>query len=134
MKIKYNEIEKSIEIKDSIESHYFILKMIMILNITNVILRLYDLNLSKINFTEIFWFVLGIISLVFLYLFFFKKSTLEKIPVEEIKLLKQKNIFWKKAFLLELNNGKTRELLEIKTQQEYSELKKTFSEIGIKTD
>ena len=134
MRIKYNEIEKSIEIKDSIESHYFILKMIMILNITNAILYLYDLNLSKINFTEIFWFVLGIISLVFLYLFFFKKSTLEKIPVKEIKLLKQKNIFWKKAFLLELNNGKTRELLEIKTQQEYSELKKTFSEIGIKTD
>ena len=134
MRIKYNEIEKSIEIKDSIESHYFILKMIMILNITNAILRLYDLNLSKINFTEIFWFVLGIISLVFLYLFIFKKSTSEKILVEEIKLLKQKNIFWKKAFLLELNNGKTRELLEIKTQSEYIELKKTFSEIGIKTD
>ena len=134
MRIKYNEIEKSIEIKDSIESHYFILKMIMILNITNAILYLYDFTISKINFTEIFWFVLGIISLVFLYLFFFKKSTLEKIPVKEIKLLKQKNIFWKKAFLLELNNGKTRELLEIKTQQEYSELKKTFSEIGIKTD
>ena len=106
----------------------------MILNLTNAILRLYDLNLSKINFTEIFWFVLGIISLVFLYLFIFKKSTSEKIPVEEIKLLKQKNIFWKKAFLLELNNGKTRELLEIKTQSEYIELKKTFSEIGIKTD
>ena len=134
MRIKYNEIEKSIEIKDSIESHYFILKMIMILNITNAILYLYDFTISKINFTEIFWFVLGIISLVFLYLFIFKKSTLEKIPAEEIKLLKQKNIFGRKQFILELNNGKTRELLEIKTQQEYSELKKTFSEIGIKTD
>lgn len=131
MKINYNEIDKSIEIKDGLKSHFFIMKMLMILTLLNVILNLYDVNKNELGFIEIIWFILGIISLVSLYFFIIKKSTLEKIPIEKIKRLNEKSIFVRKRFSIELSDGKKRDLTEMKSQAEFNELKKLFSEIGI---
>lgn len=131
MKINYNEIDKSIEIKDGLKSHFFIMKMLMILTLLNVILNLYDVNKNELGFIEIIWFILGIISLVSLYFFIIKKSTLEKIPIEKIKRLNEKSIFGRKRFSIELSDGKKRDLTEMKSQAEFNELKKLFSEIGI---
>ena len=50
MKIKYNEIEKSIEIKDGIKTHYFGIKILMILNLMFAILNLYDVNKTRMEF------------------------------------------------------------------------------------
>jgi len=131
MKINYNELDKSIEIKDGLKSHYFIMKMLMILTILNAILNLYDVNKNELGFMEIIWFILGIISLIILYFFIVKKSTLEKIPIEKIKRLNEKSIFGRKRFSIELNDGKKRDLTEMKSQAEFNELRKLFSEIGI---
>ncbi len=131
MKINYNEIDKSIEIKDGLKSHFFIMKMLMILTLLNVILNLYDVNKNELGFIEIIWFILGIISLVSLNFFIIKKSTLEKIPIEKLKRLNEKSIFGRKRFSIELSDGKKRDLTEMKSQAEFNELKKLFSEIGI---
>jgi hypothetical protein len=131
MKINYNELDKSIEIKDGLKSHYFIMKMLMILTILNAILNLYDVKKNELGFMEIIWFILGIISLIILYFFIVKKSTLEKIPIEKIKRLNEKSIFGRKRFSIELNDGKKRDLTEMKSQAEFNELRKLFSEIGI---
>jgi hypothetical protein len=130
MKVKYNEIEKSLEIKDRVKTDYFVIKFIMILNLLNAVLRLFKINKTGIGLEEIIWFILGIASLIILYLFIFKKSTLEKIPVDEIDQLNEKSIFGKSRFSIKLINGKRRDLSEIKTQSEFNELKEMFSNFG----
>jgi hypothetical protein len=130
MKVKYNEIEKSLEIKDRVKTDYFVIKFIMILNLLNAVLRLFKINKTGIGLEEIIWFILGIASLIILYLFIFKKSTLEKIPVDEIDHLNEKSIFGKSRFSIKLINGKRRDLSEIKTQSEFNELKEMFSNFG----
>ena len=130
MKVKYNEIEKSLEIKDRVKTDYVVIKFIMILNLLNAVLRLFKINKTGIGLEEIIWFILGIASLIILYLFIFKKSTLEKIPVDEIDQLNEKSIFGKSRFSIKLINGKRRDLSEIKTQSEFNELKEMFSNFG----
>ncbi|MDG4945858.1 hypothetical protein NMK71_05480 [Weeksellaceae bacterium KMM 9713] len=131
MKIKYNEIDKSIEIKDELRSHYLLLKIVMILNLISAVFQLLDINETGIGFIEIILFIVGIISLIILCIFIFKKSTSDKIPIEKIERLTKKSIFGKKQFSLKLKNGKKRDLTELKSETEFAELKKLFSEIGI---
>lgn len=131
MKIKYNEIEKSIEINDNLKFHYLVMKSIMILNLINAGLNLFLIREAEFGIKEIIWLFLGIISFVILYNFIFIKTTLEVIPIDDIKELKEKSFFGRKQFFIELNNGRKRYLNELKTQEEYLELKKLFSKIGI---
>jgi len=131
MKIKYNEIDKSIEIKDGLKYYYFFMKLLMILDLITAILTLYNVKKTGMGFVEIIWLILGIASLIVLYIVIVKKSSLEKIPIGKIKRLKERSIFGRKRFSIELNNGKKRNLTELKTQTEFNELKKLFSEIGI---
>ena len=131
MKVKYNELEKTIEIKDDLKFHYFVMKLIMILNLINAALNLFLIREAEFEIKEIIWLFLGIISFVILYNFIFIKTTLEVIPLDNIKELKEKSFFGRKQYFIELNNGRKRYLNELKTQEEYLELKKLFSKIGI---
>ncbi|MFD2907630.1 hypothetical protein ACFSX9_02675 [Flavobacterium ardleyense] len=131
MKIKYNEIDKSIEIKDGVKSHYFLMKFLIVLNLLNALLRIINIKKTGIGFQEIIWFALGFASLIILYLFIFKRTTLEKIPISEIKGLNRISIFGRSRFSIKLINGKKRELADIKTESEFNELKKMFIDIGI---
>jgi len=128
MKIKYNEIENSIEIKDGLKNQYMLLKFIMALNLLNAGLNLSDVKETGIGFIEIFWMILGILSIFMIYVFITKKSTLENVPIEKIKRLKEKSFFGKKRFSLELIDGKRRNLMELKTQSEIDQLRKVISD------
>ncbi len=131
MNIKYNDIEKTIEIKDGIKNHYFAMKFLLIVNLLNAVLRLLDLNKTEIVFEEIIWFTLGIVSLILLYLFIFKRTTKEKIPIAEISELIERSILGRSKFSIKLLNGKKRELTELKTQAQFNHLKTMFAEIGV---
>lgn len=131
MKIKYNEIDRLIEIKDGLKTHSFVIKFLMVLNLLNAVLSIFIINKNGIGFQSAIWFVLGLVSLIVLYLFVFKKTTLEKIPIKDIKGLSEKSIFGKSRFSIQLVNGKKRELPELKTQAEFDKLKKMFADFGI---
>ncbi|WP_179321143.1 hypothetical protein [Winogradskyella helgolandensis] len=131
MKIKYNELDKSLEIKDELRNHYLLIKIVLILNLISSVFQLIDTNKTGIGFVEIIFFIVGISSLIILCIFIFKKDTSEKIPIEKIVRLNEKSIFGKKQFSLKLKNGKKRDLTELKSETEFNELKKMFSEIGI---
>ena len=133
MKIIYNEIEKSIEIKDGLKTHYFALKILLLLNLLNAVLNIYDINTTGIGFLEITWMILGVISLILLYIIIIKNTALEKIPIEAIEKLKEKSIFGRKRISFLLKNGKRRNLVEVKATSELLNLKKMCNEIGIKT-
>ena len=131
MKIKYNEIEKSIEIKDELKTHYLFIKVLLVLNLISAVLYLININESGIGVKEAIFLVTGIISLVVMYILIFKKSTAKKIPIEKIERLNEKSIFRKKRLSLKLKNGKKRDLTELKSESEFNELKNLFAEIGI---
>lgn len=56
LKIKYNEIKKSIKMKDGLKAHYFVLQMLMflVLNLLIAFLNLFYVNKKRIGFFEIF--------------------------------------------------------------------------------
>jgi hypothetical protein len=103
----------------------------MILNLANAVIRIYGKQTTEYGFIEYIWVGLGIISLVVLFMFLFKMSTAENIPVQQISRLEEKTVFGKKRFALELKNGKKRNLGNFKTQSELIKARELFIKIGI---
>ncbi|SEB06072.1 hypothetical protein SAMN05443667_11836 [Flavobacterium gillisiae] len=130
MNINYNESNKSIEIKDGLKNYVFLLNFLMVLNLLNAILNLSDIKAS-FGFMKIIWLVLGVVSIVILYNSIFKKSTREKIPIDKIKGLNQRIFLGRKKYFIELKNGKTRDLLEVKSESEFTKLRTMFTKNGI---
>ncbi|MDX1279374.1 hypothetical protein [Oceanihabitans sediminis] len=131
MKIKYNESENKIEIKDRLKNQYLIIKILMLLNLANALIRLIGQNKTEYGVIEYIWIGIGIVSIITLYLFIFKKSSAENVNVEEISLLKEKSIFGRKRFSLELENGKNRDLGNFNNEFELVKARELFSKIGI---
>ena len=113
MKITYNEKEKTLEINDDLKNHYFLMKFLITLNLINAVLRLINLKETGFGFQEIVWLIIGIISLIVLYFFLFKRSTSDKIELNRIQRLKEKAVFGRKRYSLILINGKKRNLMRI---------------------
>ena len=131
MKITYNEAEKCVEIKDGLKNHFLLMKVLMILNLANSILNLSDVYFNNFKFINLVWAILGAISILVLYKFIVKKTSAEKVPVDQIKGLDERIFMGRKKYFLELKNGKKRDLLEVKSDSEFKDLKKMFKKIGI---
>lgn len=133
MNIKYNENNQTIEIKDGLKTHHMLIKSIMILNLVNAILNVYDVNITKLSYMSTIWIFLALLSVFVLYIFFTKKSSLENIPVKNIEALEQKTSLGSKRYTFKLTNGKTRDLNELKTIKDVNTLKKMLTKIGVKS-
>jgi hypothetical protein len=103
----------------------------MSLNLINAVLNLYDVNKTGVGRFEIVWLILGVSSIIVLFLYAFKKSTSEKIQVDSIEKIKERSFFGRRKFSIQLKDGKNRDLIGIKNQSEFDELKKMFTKIGI---
>lgn len=131
MNINYNEADKTIEIKDGLKRQLFLMKFLMVVTLINSILNLYDINASNFGLVTVIWLVIGIISIVFLYHFIFKRSGLEKIPVNQIKGVNERVFSGRKKYFLALENGKNRDLLDVKSEGDRKQLTKMFRKNGI---
>ncbi|MDM9631492.1 hypothetical protein [Robiginitalea aurantiaca] len=131
MKIIFDELENSIEIKDGLKNQYLILKILMLLNLANATIRIFGKETDEYGFIEYIWIGLGVISLAVLVMFLFKVSTAEKISIGEISRLEEKTIFGKKRFALVLKNGKKRNLGNFKDQFELAQARELFTKAGI---
>lgn len=131
MEVKYHPSTQTLEIKDDVKFQYLIVKILMLLNIVNAVLRLVNLDVEKYDIMEYFWIVIGTISLIALYVFSFKFSTAQKIKVEDIKHLNEKSIFGRKRFSLSLTNGKKRILGSFKNEFHWAKMRELFIQIGI---
>ncbi len=132
MKINYIEEEDSIEIKDDLKKNYFFLKFLIALNILNAVLRLINIKETGFGIQEIVWLIVGIVSLIVLYFFLFKRSTSDRIARKDIKRLNVKSVFGRKRYSLELTNGKQRNLIRLKDENDLFELKKILNDFGAK--
>ena len=132
MKITYNEAERCVEIKDGLKNHFLLMKALMILNLANSILNLSDVRMDNFRFINVVWAILGIISILVLYKFIVKKTAAVKLPIDQIKGLNERIFMGRKKYFLQLKNGKTRDLLEVKSDAEFKELKRMFTKNGIR--
>ena len=134
MKIKFNDIEKSIEIKDGLKTQYLMIKMMIIITLLNSILfPVFVLDKKEPEWLRFTWVILGLTCLIMLIYLVMKKSTSEKLILSEINSLTEKQIFGRKRFSLKLKNGKMRDLIEIKNELDIKETKELFQNIGIET-
>jgi glucan phosphoethanolaminetransferase (alkaline phosphatase superfamily) len=134
MNIKFNAIEKSIEIKDGLKTQYLMIKIILFITLLNSILfTVFVLAKKESEWLRFIWVILGLACLIVLFYLIMKKSTSEKLKLSEINSLNEKQIFGRKRFSLKLKNGKWRDLIEMKNESNIKETKELFQNIGIET-
>jgi Ca2+/Na+ antiporter len=134
MNIKFNAIEKSIEIKDGLKTQYLMIKIILLITLLNSILfTVFVLDKKESEWLRFIWVILGLACLIVLFYLIMKKSTSEKLKLSEINSLNEKQIFGRKRFSLKLKNGKWRDLIEMKNESNIKETKELFQNIGIET-
>ena len=134
MKIEFNDIEKSIEIKDGLKTQYLMIKIILIITLLNSILfSVFVLDKKEPEWLRFTWVILGLACLIMLIYQIMKKSTSEKLILSEINSLTEKKVFGRKRFSLKLKNGKWRDLIEMKNESNIKETKELFQKRGIET-
>jgi glucan phosphoethanolaminetransferase (alkaline phosphatase superfamily) len=134
MNIKFNAIEKSIEIKDGLKTQYLMIKIILLITLLNSILfTVFVLAKKESEWLRFIWVILGLACLIVLFYLIMKKSTSEKLNLSEINSLNEKQIFGRKKLSLKLKNGKWRDLIEMKNESNIKETKELFQNIGIET-
>ena len=135
MNIKYNESKKTIEIKDSLKTQYWMINIMAILNIINSILfPVFVLEKKQMEWFGFIWVIIGIASVIGLIYQIWKKTASEKLNLSEISSLNEKQIFGRKRFSLKLKNGKLRDLMEMKNETDIKKTKELFKNIGIETN
>jgi len=132
MNITYNEQDKTINVKDGLKSHLFLMKFLMIVTLINSVVNVYDLNSMNFTYVSALWIVLGIVAALFLYSFTVKKSGLEKIPGYQIQGLGERVFSGRKKYFIVLEKGKTRDLLDVKTEADRKKVEQIFKKNGIK--
>lgn len=132
MNITYNEQDKTINVKDGLKSHLFLMKFLMIVTLINSVVNVYDLNSMNFTYVSALWIVLGIVAALFLYNFTVKKSGLEKIPAYQIQGLGERVFSGRKKYFIVLEKGKTRDLLDVKTEADRKKVEQIFKKNGIK--
>ncbi|MGO4820127.1 MULTISPECIES: hypothetical protein [unclassified Flavobacterium] len=131
MNIRYNEANRIIEIKDGLKTHLMGMKFVMILTLTNSVLNLSGDVIKGFGYLTVIWLILGITSIGFLYHFIFKTSSLEKIPIDQIQGFNERVSSGRKKYYITLTNGKTRDLLEVKSVEEAKKVTSMFQKNGI---
>lgn len=135
MNIKYNESEKTIEIKDSLKTQYWMINITAIFNIISSILYpVFVLDKKQMEWFGFIWVIIGIASFIGLIYQNWKKTASEKLHLSQINSLIEKQTFGRKIFILKLKNGKLRDLIELKNESDIQKTKKLFENIGIETN
>ena len=134
MKLKYNDKEKSIEIKDGLKTQYLLIKIMLIFTLINSILfPVFVLEKKQLEWMGFIWIILGLAALTMLIYQITKKSSSEKFNLAEISSLTETQIFGQKRFSLKLKNGKMRDLMAMKNETDIKETKDLLKNTGIKT-
>ncbi|OAB31436.1 hypothetical protein SAMN05444395_101578 [Flavobacterium fryxellicola] len=70
MDIKYNQTTASIEIKDGLKNHFFIVKLLLIITFINAVLNLSNAQVA-FGFMKIIWLFIGMVAAFGLRNYFF---------------------------------------------------------------
>lgn len=135
MKINYNESDQSIEIKDGSKTQYWIIISGTLFNIINAILfPVFILDTKQMEWLSFIWITIGLASLVLLIYLLLKKSASERLKLSEISSLSETQFFGRKMLSIKLNNGKLRDIVNMKNETQILDIKKFFRNMGIETN
>lgn len=109
MELKLDQENKQLKIDDNLKITYWMLKFVMILNIFQMLLWVFNTPLANWDLLTRLWIPIGFASFPILYNFT-KLITEEVIPLDEIQHPILKNFFGRKRLSLKLKNGKTRHI------------------------
>jgi len=131
-KIKYKNEDQSVQINDGYKTQYFILNTMLSLNIINSILfPFFVLEKDKLSMSWFIWLIVGGVSVALLLFQITRKSAAENLKVDEIISLEDKNFLGRETLSLKLKNGKFRDLIKVKSEQERQEIKSFFKNLGL---
>jgi hypothetical protein len=130
MEVKYIPGTKTFEIKDGLRTTYVVLIALCIINILNGVIYFIGNPTPPFDFLHYMWVIIALVSLVLLWFFIFRKSTLSKVPYDQILRVSEKKVLGKKKLQLQLKNGKTRDLPQMKRVADHSVLRKVFEDAG----
>mgnify|MGYP000212246282 CR=1 FL=1 len=131
MNIQYNLQIASFEIKDDLASYYFVMKLLLVLNLINAVLNIWNTRKEGFSVIMIIWIVVFVLSVVTLYLFMFKRTTATVVSVANIERLQEKSFLGRKRLSFVLTNGKSRHLIGLKSPSDINLVKLRCEELGI---
>ena len=132
MSFTCNEATKVIEIKDGLKNHLFLMKFLMIVISINALLNISN-GLVAFGFMKALWLFIGMVSVVILHKYIFKISGSEKMAYDQIKGLSERVFLGRKKYFIVLQNGKQRDLMGVKSDTEFAQLRKLFTKNGLPT-
>ena len=132
MSVTYNEATKAIEIKDGLKNHLFLIKFLMIITLINALLNLSNGQVA-FGFMKALWLFIGMCSVVILHKYIFKRTSSEKIPADQIKGLSERVFLGRRKYFIVLQNGKQRDLLAVKSDAEFAQVRKLFTKNALPT-
>lgn len=130
MNVKYTPENNAFEIKDGLRTTYVVLMALCLINILNGVIYFIGNPVPAFEFLHYMWILIALTSLVLLWFFIFRKSTLSQVPNDQILKVVEKKVLGKKKLRLQLKNGKTRDLPQMKTDADHLALRKVFEDSG----
>ena len=119
----YHQVEnKSIYIDDDHNSYMFLQKFLMVLILANSILNLLNIFENRIRFQSVVWILMGVLSIYYLYIYFFKITMKDELPISQISHLTIRTFFRTNHYSIVLKNGKKRSLPQVKTHDDVKQL------------
>ena len=110
MNITFNESENFVEIKDKLNYSQPILMVLLSIQFVFRIPVILQKNITDYEFTDYLFLIVGTIFITAIFFQIFKKSTAQKIKLEDINSFNEKPFFFAKRVFLKLDNGRTRDL------------------------
>lgn len=132
MKINYQPETRSLEFKDGLKTQYRLILLLLILNIGNAILNLYNKGwaLSGLN---LLWTIIGVVAFLGVLFLWLRKDLRHQIPLTDIERLREKTFFGTRRFSLKLRNGKNRDIIGLKTPEEVRSMLEFMQKVGVAT-
>tara|TARA_R110002012_G_scaffold252_9_gene937 strand:- start:88 stop:519 length:432 start_codon:yes stop_codon:yes gene_type:complete len=119
----YHQVEnKSIYIDDDHNSYMFLQKFLMVLILANSLLNLLNIFENRIRIQSVVWILMGVLSIYNLYIYFFKITMKDELPISQISHLTIRTFFRTNHYSIVLKNGKKRSLPQAKTHDDIKQL------------
>lgn len=116
-------VEDKLYIKDEIESHIIVMRMLIIAQFIVCCLKMINSVKNGFDFVSLIWILLGLIFSWFAYLYFYKYTKRSVFVTDEIKEIKIKKIFRQEEIYIALKNNKTRRVSKKGLSQEIAIIK-----------
>ncbi len=130
MTITYNAADRAFQFEDKLALRYRLTYLTMIFLMISSGSDLYRALSTGIGWDEAVD-LLVVVSACPVLTVPFKKTSQEKVPVEDIEGLRVKTVLGRKRYALRLKNGKLRDVLNVDSQVEANRLRRLLVEAGI---